>query len=469
MAETELFSRDKIVGAITELSGKMRLPLAFIDMEGNYFTSGDDPRGQEESLHGDEHSLRRVPVYLGREMVGFVACGDGTAQGEAILNAAAVSLEMLFRLEKEIEDLSAEIVRVYEELSLIYSLSSKLGAELDIATICLQVVEEINRVLGVKTILLMLLDEKSGTLSIQYCTEKVRERVETMRVASSAEPFAQIFARKKCVVIPEGEAATGFPLPFKEALWVPLVTDNRNIGMLIAADKVNGKEFRSQEIKLIDALSGEIAAAIKKAQLYERIKKLFMSTVEALASAIDAKDPYTYGHSRRVAHISEAICRELGLPGEEIQFIELAALLHDIGKIGTPERILQKPGRLQPKEMEVIKEHPLQGAHILSTIDELQEVMAWIRQHHERYDGRGYPGKVTAEDIPLPARIIAIADSYDAMTSDRPYRKAMNPGKVMDIMDDLAGSQFDPHVFKAFKSVFLRRGARMTCEEDGVR
>ncbi|HZV82756.1 MAG TPA: HD-GYP domain-containing protein, partial [Geobacteraceae bacterium] len=177
------------------------------------------------------------------------------------------------------------------------------------------------------------------------------------------------------------------------------------------------------------------------------------------ASAIDAKDPYTYGHSRRVAQISEAICRELGMPGEEIQSIELAALLHDIGKIGTPEHILQKPGRLRPKEMEIIKEHPQQGAHILSTIDELQEVMAWIRHHHERYDGRGYPDKSMAEEIPLPARIIAIADSYDAMTSDRPYRKAMNPIKVMDIMDDLSGSQFDPYVFNAFKAVIMRKGA----------
>jgi len=268
----QLFSRDRIVGAISELSARMRLPLAFIDMEGNCFTSGDEPYVQEENHPDDELFQRRVPVYLGREMAGTVACCEGAEQGEAILNAAAVCLETLFGLEKEIEDLSAEIVRVYEELSLIYSLSSKLGAALDIDTICLQVVEEMRRVLGVKTIALMLLDEKSGTLSIKYCTGKEREGGEDMRVAASAEPFARIFARKKCVVISEGGAGTGFLLSFKEALCVPLVTDNRNIGMLIAADKVNGKEFRSQEIKLIDALSGEIATAIKKAQLYERIK-----------------------------------------------------------------------------------------------------------------------------------------------------------------------------------------------------
>ncbi|HEY6007538.1 MAG TPA: HD domain-containing phosphohydrolase, partial [Geobacteraceae bacterium] len=323
------------------------------------------------------------------------------------------------------------------------------------------VVEEISRVLGVQTIALMLLDDKSATLSIQYCTAKDREPLGDLRVDASAEPFAWIFERRSCAVIPDAASGTGLPFTSKEALCAPLVTDSRNIGMLIAGDKASGKEFRSQEIKLLDALSGEIAATIKKAQLYERIKKLYMNTVEALASAIDAKDPYTYGHSRRVAQISEAICRELGMPGEEIQSIELAALLHDIGKIGTPEHILRKPGRLRPEEMEIIKEHPLQGANILSTIDELQEVKAWIMHHHERYDGRGYPDKSTAEDIPLPARIISIADSYDAMTSDRPYRKGMNPTKVIDIMDDLSGSQFDPDVFKAFKSVFMRKGAQL--------
>ena len=454
----QVFSRGSIEKVITELSGKMRLPLVFTDTEGNVYRGGDEPRGQGVSRPGGETLALRAPVYVNREMVGTLACNRAGEHGEALLNAAVVCLETSFRLESDIEDLSSEVVRVYEELSLIYSLSSKLGSELDINTICRQVVEEISRVLGVRTIALMLLDDGNGTLSIQYRRAEDREPAGDARIEASAEPFVRIFEKKSCAVIPDAASATGLPFTSPEALCVPLVTDNRNIGMLIAGDKASGKEFRSQEIKLLDALSGEIAAAIKKAQLYERINKLFMNTVEALASAIDAKDPYTYGHSRRVAQISEAICRELGLPGEEIRSIELAALLHDIGKIGTPEHILRKPGRLQPQEMEIVKEHPLQGAHILSTIDELQEVTAWIMHHHERYDGTGYPGRLKGKAIPLEARVITVADSFDAIVSARPYKKGLSVADALAELKRCEGSQFDPEVVESLGSFIRKTG-----------
>jgi len=296
----------------------------------------------------------------------------------------------------------------------------------------------------------------SGRLSVQSSTGIDEGVASSFNCDCSSEPFAQLLSWGKAKVITSQSTNNSFPIALKGALCVPLVTDSRTIGILIARDKTTAKEFLTPEIKLIDALSGEIAGAIKKAQLYERINRLFINTVEALASAIDAKDPYTYGHSRRVAQISSKICKEIGMKGEEVNSIKLAALLHDVGKIGTPEYILQKPERLHPEEMEKIKEHPQQGAQILSSIDELKDVVAWIKGHHERYDGKGYPGKIIANDIPMPARIISIADSFDAMTSDRPYRKAMDPAKAMDIMGDLAGSQCDPDLFKAFKSVFVK-------------
>lgn len=462
MPETlQMLSRDRIEKTLSELSRRMKLPLAFIDAGGNIIMSGDESSGSAHNHSGKTLFRQQAPVWVNREMVGTIVCNTETEDDEALLHAAVFCLETSFRLETEIEDLSSEIVRVYEELSLIYSLSTKLGSELDISNICQQVVEEIGRVLDVQTIAVMLLDEKSRNLTVQAWTGKVPKPVGAVMVDASEEPFAQIFERKKPMVIHDSAAGAALPLPLQTALCVPLVTDSRNIGMLIAGDNTSGKEFRSQEIKLIDALSGEIAAAIKKAQLYERIRRQFMSTVEALASAIDAKDPYTYGHSRRVAQISAAISQELGMSREDVSAIELAALLHDIGKIGTPEHILRKPGRLEAEEIEIIKKHPLLGAQILSTIDELQEVMAWVRHHHEQYDGKGYPDKSMADNIPLPARIISIADSYDAMTSDRPYRKGMDPIRVVDIMEDLAGSQFDPHVFRAFKTVFIRMGGEM--------
>ncbi|TLN08199.1 HD-GYP domain-containing protein, partial [bacterium] len=180
-------------------------------------------------------------------------------------------------------------------------------------------------------------------------------------------------------------------------------------------------------------------------------KKLFLSTVEALASAIDAKDPYTYGHSRRVSRFAVAICAELGMSKERIRKVELASLLHDIGKIGTPESILQKPGMLDPDEYEKIKEHPAKGAEILSAITELKGITPWIRHHHEWYDGGGYPDRIADKEIPVEARVIKIADAFDAMTSDRPYRKGLPTDEAVKIMEQFSRSHFDPFVLGAFR------------------
>jgi len=446
-------SIDKNLGDIAQ---KINLPLIFTDLDGNR-VMGSTTLDNLPEVTVAEMSRSQVPVMVNGEVIGNISALKEIENLDSLLKMAAFSIENSLRLEDEIEDLSAEIVRVYEELSLIYSLSSKLGSDLDINSICQQVIEEISKVLDVRTILILLLDETSGLLTVQSSTGVKFEGDLSFTMDPLAEPFARISSLKKATVVSDEDTSGILPFSLQSALCVPLVTDNRNIGMLIAKDKMTGEEFRTPEIKLIDALSGEIAATIKKAQLYEKINRLFICTVEALASAIDAKDPYTYGHSRRVAQISSEICKEIGMSSDEIHSIKLAALLHDIGKIGTPEYILLKPGKLLPEEIEKIKEHPQQGAQILSTIDEFKDVMGWIKHHHERYDGKGYPDRMIAEKIPVPARIITIADSFDAMTSDRPYRKAMNPAMALDIMDDLAGSQYDPGLFKAFKAVFMQR------------
>lgn len=451
----------RILDGLAAISG---IPIIFTDTEGNSLTATPPGERQWEEKSGPLPS-REVPVLFGEEKVGSISCRGVGEQLDPLLKMAAFSMENAFRLEAELEDLSSEIVRLYQELSLIYSLSHKLGSALDINTICAQALEEIGSAIEVNSIIILLLDDRSGMLNVQSCIGPAGEAIRGMRFDAGADPFSDILARKKVATVKK--LPKELPLLPGSSLCVPLVTDDKNIGILIASNKKSGEEFRSQEIKLMDALSGEIAAAIKKAQLYERIQKLFINTVEALASAIDAKDPYTYGHSRRVAKISAAICEEIGMPREKILPIELAALLHDIGKIGTPEHILQKPGKLKPEEMEIIKEHPLQGAQILSNIEELKEVMDWIKHHHECYDGKGYPDMSRAEDIPLPSRIISIADSFDAMTSDRPYRKGMDPAKVMDIMDDFAGTQYDPGLLQTFKCILRSRGADFANQDPG--
>ena len=191
-------------------------------------------------------------------------------------------------------------------------------------------------------------------------------------------------------------------------------------------------------------------------ELYTKMQKMYLETIRALAAAIDAKDPYTKGHSERVTQTSIALARELNLPEREIDNIEYAALLHDIGKIGIDEKILGKNDGLTSEEFKRIKEHTIIGANIIRPVEFLKDSYKTVYHHHERYDGDGYPDGLKGEDIPLSARIIAVADAYDAMGSDRPYRKKLNKDKILKELKDQSGKQFDPEVVKALISVLDR-------------
>jgi len=191
-------------------------------------------------------------------------------------------------------------------------------------------------------------------------------------------------------------------------------------------------------------------------ELYTKMRKVYLDTIRALAAAIDAKDPYTKGHSERVAEISVALAQELNLSDRDIENIEYTALLHDIGKIGITDNILGKDSSLTNEEFDIIKEHTVMGAKIIEPVDFLKNSYKAIYHHHEKYNGKGYPDGIKSEDIPILARIIAVADAYDAMGSDRPYRKKLNKDKILKELKDQSGKQFDPEVVKILFSVLDR-------------
>jgi len=185
----------------------------------------------------------------------------------------------------------------------------------------------------------------------------------------------------------------------------------------------------------------------------QNLKELLFSTVAAICEALEVKDSYTIGHSTRVTLYSLLIGRTLGLTSIDLQKLHLAGLLHDIGKIAIPEYILNKPGRLTDLEFDIVKLHPAKGADIIRNLKQLGEVIDWVESHHERYDGRGYPNKLQGKNIPYGASILAVADSYDAMTSDRAYRKGMSHAAAIEEINRCMNSQFDPDVAKAFLSI----------------
>jgi putative nucleotidyltransferase with HDIG domain len=211
---------------------------------------------------------------------------------------------------------------------------------------------------------------------------------------------------------------------------------------------------------------------VKQLNRYDKnMRRLFMSAIASLAAAIDERDPYTRGHSDRVTQYSLSIADEMGLPPKTREVLHFAALLHDVGKIGIDDGVLRKPTALTKEEFDLIKQHPAKGATIMAPIQQLKKIIPSMRHHHERYDGEGYPDGLKGEEIPLQARIITVADTFDAMSSDRPYQVAMPETHVVNQIEAWAGSRFDPEVIKAFVAAYGKNkiiGLKRQLAEEGA-
>jgi HD-GYP domain-containing protein (c-di-GMP phosphodiesterase class II) len=230
---------------------------------------------------------------------------------------------------------------------------------------------------------------------------------------------------------------------------VPLRMKTRLLGWIAVASFTKTKRFSEGQRKLLSIVGSRAAAAIENARLYEDLRATFQQTIEGLARAIDKMDRYTAGHSERVALYAMYLAVRLGLPPDQIEIVRQSALMHDIGKIGCVMN-LNKPGKLTQEEYEIFKRHPGYGKDILDPIRFLHPLIPGVHLHHERWDGRGYPLGLKGNDVPLIARIIAVADTYDAMTSDRAYRRALPHEVAVGEIERCSGSQFDPEVAHSF-------------------
>ena len=236
---------------------------------------------------------------------------------------------------------------------------------------------------------------------------------------------------------------------FLSHIRVPLTVKGEVIGVLNVGAKRTAA-FGSEDLSTIEKLASQISVALNNSRLLSDLKELFLGTVKTLSKAIDAKSPWTSGHSERVTEIAIGIGSEMGLAEEELKDLELAGLLHDIGKLGTYEYILDKPGRLNEEELKIIRLHPEKGAEILAPIKEFKKIVAVIRHHHEYYNGTGYPAGLKGETIPLAARILTVADTVDAMGADRPYRKGKTTDEIVFELKRCTGTQFDPVIVDAY-------------------
>jgi HD-GYP domain-containing protein (c-di-GMP phosphodiesterase class II)/pSer/pThr/pTyr-binding forkhead associated (FHA) protein len=236
-------------------------------------------------------------------------------------------------------------------------------------------------------------------------------------------------------------------------LCVLLRTPRRKLGVLHLDRGPFQKPFSRDDLHLADALAANVSAGIESAQLLQRQQELFLNTITILAQAIDLRDDYTGGHTARVTRYSELLGKQMNIDSGEMKWLRFGTPLHDIGKIGINDAILLKPGALTAEEYKTMQTHTVKGAEILATIPDLKPVIPIVRSHHERWDGRGYPDNLLGEDIPRLARIVAVADTFDAMTSDRPYRKGMPAQVAFAEVEKQSGKQFDPECAGSFLAI----------------
>ncbi len=245
---------------------------------------------------------------------------------------------------------------------------------------------------------------------------------------------------------------------------VPVASKERILGVLQAINKKEGN-FTDEDLEMLETLAHQVGTAIENALLYQEQRETFLGITMALVDALEKRDTYTGGHTRRVCEYSTATARHLGLPEKTLNELHLSAILHDIGKIGVSDQVLQKPGRLEPDEFTEMKRHPEIGAEILEHVKSLRTLIGGVRHHHEKYDGSGYPDKISGKEIPLVGRIIAVVDAFDAMTSTRPYRTALSHECALKELVDCRGTQFDPQVVEAFLKAY-QEGLAFLPEDD---
>jgi putative nucleotidyltransferase with HDIG domain len=241
-----------------------------------------------------------------------------------------------------------------------------------------------------------------------------------------------------------------------------LVAGGQPLGSVSLVDSEGYDEERWKRLR--GALLPQLATAVESSQLVEQVRKTHLQTIAALSRSMEAKDYYTGGHTERVATVAVALARRLGFSGSDLDALEIGALLHDIGKIGIPERILHKPKPLDAEEWKVMREHPVISEYILSEIELPETVLQIARSSHERMDGTGYPDGLAGEDIPLAARIVLVADAFDALTSDRPYRAGRHIPAAFTELRENTGTQFCPRVIEALEAVLVEEPSVLGAE-----
>jgi len=347
------------------------------------------------------------------------------------------------------------------QLNALIELAALINSSLDIAEIRKRSIEAAVKLTDAETGSLLLMDEETGELYFDVALGEKGDDIKKIHIRKGQGIAGWVAGHGETVIINDVQADPRFfndvdkktAFKTRSMICLPVKLKARLLGVLQVINKRSGY-FVPGDSEILTALSNQVAVAIENARLYDQMRETFYATVHALADTIEKRDPYTGGHTRRVMNYSLAIGEAMGLSDKEMIDLKLSAILHDIGKIGISDKILLKNEHLTFDEYNAIIMHPGYGAEILHHIRELREIIPGVKWHHEKYDGSGYPEGLKGEAIPLIARIISVADTFDAMTTDRPYRKGLSSSEALDELKAKASSQFDPVVVNAFVKAY---------------
>lgn len=424
----------------------------------------DAPREAEADPVPDAECL--LPITYQQQQYGVIALCPGSHNGETEATGRILQSLLQHLLDREIAvaDCAEQMVTNYEELNMLYSLLAGVATRVNEQEVAQIIVQHAKDTLNCERVSLLVLDADGKYLRVLAASGLPEHALHvTIPVARSVAgkviiegcPLigGRIQDHPDLIALSRGTYDTD---PFA-VIRVPMQARGRPLGVLTATERVDGGEFTARDHKLLEGLSAMGAAALMNCRLHASVNRQMMSTIRALACAVDAKDRYTHAHSDRVAQLAVATARQLGIvEADALRKVELVGLLHDIGKIGIPDAILTKPGHLTPEEFAVIKTHASIGGRIVREVDGLEDVAEAIDHHHERYDGLGYPDGLADTDIPLISKIIGVVDAFDSLTSNRSYRRGVDADQALLEIIRCQGTQFDPQVVEAFRTALAK-------------
>ena len=360
------------------------------------------------------------------------------------------------------------LTHTVEELSTLYEMSRTLGSTLDLDTMLDATLEAAMRSFAVDSGYVVLRDPVSGEVELRAWRGAGDRPIDGRAVRASMSEWVVRQGRplvfnpsREVDAVENVDAVTGA----LAALCVPLVSVDVVIGAIAVGSHDRTVSFTGEDVRLLSTIANHVTIAIGNTELFASVQDAYLATVRALAAAVDAKEPYMRDHSGRVAVFARATADKMGLAHDQLTAIEMAAYLHDIGKIGISEQILRKPGALNEEEMSTMRHHPLIGANILRPVTFPWSIAPVVRHHHEHFDGSGYPAGLRGEEIPLLARILSVADAYEAMTADRPYRDRTLVDDAIAELHRCAGTDFDPRVVEAIVEVLTEMDAAASGSE----